>query len=231
MKRRVFLTRTLQTSAVSLGALALNKLEAAPEPAAFSFSQDKLAYAFDALEPHIDAQTMQIHYTKHHMAYVNNANDVLKAGGIPAVGGYEDLFAKMNSFPVKLRNNGGGVWNHNFFWKAMKPGGSPLSGKALDAINGAFGSPEKFREQFTAAAMGQFGSGWAWLVRSNGKLVIGSTPNQDNPLMEGSTLSGTPLLAIDVWEHAYYLKYQNLRKEYIAAWWNVVNWEEVARLM
>lgn len=241
MKRRAFIGNTLRTSAVGIGALALNQLEASPEAPpsdqptgvspAFTFSQDKLTYAFDALEPHIDARTMEIHYGKHHTAYVNNANDALKALDKPAVTGYDDLFAKISAYPAKLRNNAGGVWNHNFFWKAMNPGATPLSGKALEAINGAFGSQEKFREQFTAAAVGQFGSGWAWLVRSNGKLVIGSTPNQDNPLMAGAPVTGTPLLAIDVWEHAYYLKYQNLRKDYIAAWWNVVNWDEVARLM
>ncbi|MDL5045521.1 superoxide dismutase [Oscillatoria amoena NRMC-F 0135] len=139
------------------------------------------------------------------------------------------FFTHVSTLSAKARNNGGGAWNHNFFWKVMRPdGGGVPSGKLAEAINGAFGSFEKFKEQFTAAAMNRFGSGWAWLVNDQGKLKIGSTPNQDNPLMDISELRGTPLLALDVWEHAYYLKYQNKRNEYISNWWSVVNWEGAA---
>lgn len=224
MKRRAFLEDSLKATALTVGTLAVgSSFGAAP----FRFEQVKLGYPYEALEPHIDARTMDIHYNKHHMAYVNNANDALGADKV-TVNGYEELFNQTGKLSAKLRNNSGGVWNHNFFWQIMKPGSAPLSGKALDAINGSFGSLDKFKEQFTAAAMGRFGSGWAWLVRSEGKLKISSTPNQDNPLMDVAEVRGTPILGLDVWEHAYYLKYQNLRKDYIAAWWNVVNWDAVA---
>jgi len=224
MKRRTFLEDSLKATALTVGTLAVGP---AFSTAAFRFEQVQLSYPNEALEPHIDARTMDIHYNKHHMAYVNNANDALTADKIN-VNGYEQLFNQTGKLSAKLRNNAGGVWNHNFFWQVMKPGGAPLTGKALDAINGAFGSVDKFKEQFTAAAMGRFGSGWAWLVRSEGKLKISSTPNQDNPMMDVAEVRGTPLLGLDVWEHAYYLKYQNLRKDYITAWWNVVNWDAVA---
>src|SRR5690606_17161490 len=145
-------------------------------------------------------------------------------------GSEKEFFANASKLSSNARNNGGGAWNHNFFWQVMKPGASKTpSGKISEAINAAFGSFEKFKEQFSKAATGQFGSGWAWLVSDNGKLKIGSTPNQDNPLMDVSELKGTPLLGLDVWEHAYYLKYQNKRNEYIQNWWSVVNWDEVAK--
>jgi len=141
-----------------------------------------------------------------------------------------DFFARISKLSAKLRNNGGGAWNHNFFWQVMRPKATDgPTGKVAEALNASFGSVDKFKEQFTQAAMTRFGSGWAWLVSDNGKLKIGSTPNQDNPLMDVSEFKGTPLLGLDVWEHAYYLKYQNKRNEYIANWWNVVNWDEVAR--
>ena len=196
-----------------------------------SFSQLALPYAYTALEPSIDAQTMEIHYTKHHAAYVKNVNEAIAADGISATD-EKAFFAGASTLSAKARNNGGGAWNHNFFWQVMGPGGtgSP-TGKVLDAITTGFGDMEKFKELFAKAAMGRFGSGWAWLVEQNGKLAIGSTPNQDNPLMDVSDLKGTPLLALDVWEHAYYLKYQNKRNEYVANWWQVVNWDEVARRM
>ena len=194
-----------------------------------------LPYAFDALEPHIDAQTMQIHHGKHHQAYVNNLNAALEKA--PDLQGkpLEELLGKLDGVPeairTAVRNNGGGHWNHSLFWRLMAPPGSAggeAPGAVGQAIASAFGDFAKFREQFAAAATGRFGSGWAWLVSDNGKLSITSTPNQDNPLMEGKR-AGSVLLGLDVWEHAYYLRYQNRRPDYVAAWWNVVNWGEVAR--
>ena len=191
-----------------------------------------LPYAFDALEPHIDAQTMQIHHGKHHQAYVNNLNAALdKAPGTQSKP-LDDLLRDLNAVPetvrAAVRNNGGGHWNHSMFWQILAPnaGGEP-TGKVADAIKSAFGDFGKFKEQFAAAGTGRFGSGWVWLVSDGGKLSITSTPNQDNPLMEGKRA----VLGLDVWEHAYYLKYQNRRPDYIAAFWNVVNWAEVGRRM
>jgi superoxide dismutase, Fe-Mn family len=194
------------------------------------FSQIKLPYEYNALEPHIDAQTMEIHYSKHHAAYIKNVNEAISAEGIKFEN-EKEFFTNINTLSAKARNNGGGAWNHNFFWQVMKPNSTAPAGKISDAINSTFGSFEKFKEQFSQAAMTRFGSGWAWLVSDGGKLKIGSTANQDNPLMNLGTadLKGTPLLALDVWEHAYYLKYQNKRNEYVANWFNVVNWDEVAK--
>jgi Fe-Mn family superoxide dismutase len=192
-----------------------------------------LPYAPDALEPHIDAQTMQIHHGKHHNAYVTNLNAALEKA--PELGDrpLEQLLAGLNDVPEAIRgpvrNNGGGHWNHSKFWTWMGPnaGGEP-GGQVGDAIRSSFGDFAKFRDQFKAAAVGRFGSGWAWLVRDGDKLSITSTPNQDNPLMDGKR-AGDILLGLDVWEHAYYLKYQNRRPDYIDAWWNVVNWGAVGR--
>lgn len=196
---------------------------------ALQFSQVALPYAYNALEPKIDATTMDIHYNKHHTAYIKNVNEAIAAEKISA-STEKDFFANVSKLSAKARNNGGGAWNHNFFWLSMKPeGGGTPSGKVGEAIQSAFGSFDKFKEQFSQAASTRFGSGWAWLVKDGNKLKVGSTPNQDNPLMDASELKGTPLLAIDVWEHAYYLKYQNKRADYIAAWWDVVNWDEVAK--
>jgi superoxide dismutase, Fe-Mn family len=194
------------------------------------FSLPQLPYAYDALEPHIDARTMEIHHTKHHQAYVNNVNAALEKAPEWQGKSLDELMRGINSVPeavrTAVRNNGGGHWNHSLFWQIMGPnkGGEP-SGKLAAAIKSSFGDFAKFKEQFAAAATGRFGSGWAWLVDDgNGKLSITSTPNQDNPLMEGKKA----ILGLDVWEHAYYLKYQNRRPDYIGAWWNVVNWDAVA---
>ncbi|MFA3783077.1 superoxide dismutase [Melioribacteraceae bacterium 4301-Me] len=193
------------------------------------FELPKLPYPFDALEPHIDARTMEIHHDKHHAGYVNNLNKAVEGTEMEKLS-LDELIKNASKYPVAVRNNGGGHYNHSMFWEIMGPnkGGSP-TGALADAINGTFGSFEKFKELFSAAAASRFGSGWAWLVFNNGKLEIGSTPNQDNPLMDLSELKGYPIMGLDVWEHAYYLKYQNRRPEYISAWWNVVNWDEVAK--
>jgi len=190
----------------------------------------KLPYDFAALEPHIDAQTMQIHHGKHHQAYINNLNAALEKHPDLQGKSVEELCRGINSVPeairTAVRNNGGGHWNHSRFWTWMGPGaGGAPTGALGDAINSAFGSFDKFKEEFAKAAVGRFGSGWAWLIDEGGKLSIVSTPNQDNPLMEGKR----PILGVDVWEHAYYLKYQNRRPDYVAAWWNVVNWNEVSK--
>ncbi len=232
MDRRKFVQESLKiTAAAAVGSSLLMKNDsAAASPFALQFAQIALPYAYNALEPHIDAMTMEIHYSKHHAAYIKNVNDAIGAENI-SYSSEKDFFANASKLSAKARNNGGGAWNHNFFWQVMKPGGSAPAGKVMDGITGAFGSLDKFKEQFAAAATGRFGSGWAWLVSDGGKLKIGSTPNQDNPMMDMSDLKGTPLLGIDVWEHAYYLKYQNKRADYVASWWNLVNWEEVAKRM
>jgi superoxide dismutase, Fe-Mn family len=190
----------------------------------------KLPYSYDALEPHIDARTMEIHYTKHHQTYVNNLNAAIEKHPELGKKSVEDLLKDLNSIPedirTAVRNNGGGHANHSLFWTLMSPkGGGEPSGDLADAIKSTLGGFDSFKEQFTKAATGRFGSGWAWLsVDGKGKIVVTSTPNQDNPLSEGLT----PILGLDVWEHAYYLHYQNRRPDYIAAWWNVVNWKQVA---
>lgn len=195
------------------------------------FELPKLPYSYDALEPHIDKLTMEIHHSKHHQAYVNNLNNAV-AGTELEGKSLEELFSSISKAPIAVKNNGGGVYNHNLFWTIMKPnGGGVPTGAVADAINGAFGSFDEFKKQFSNAGTTRFGSGWAWLVVANGKLVITSSPNQDNPLMDISEVKGFPILTLDVWEHAYYLHYQNRRPDYIASWWNVVNWDEVnARL-
>lgn len=189
-----------------------------------------LPYPFDALEPHIDAQTMEIHHDRHHATYVNNLNAALEKHPELFDKSLDELLSNLDSVPedirTAVRNNGGGHANHTLFWEILsKNGGGAPSGELADAINSAFGSFEKFKEEFTKAATTRFGSGWAWLVVDNGKLSVTSTPNQDSPIMEGKT----PILGLDVWEHAYYLKYQNKRPDYINAFWNVVNWDEVAK--
>ncbi|MBI3220241.1 MAG: superoxide dismutase [Bacteroidetes bacterium] len=230
--RRKFIKNAAQSTALATVSTSLlfNSVDAwAMETPAVQFSQITLPYAFNALEPNIDAMTMEIHYGKHHAAYIKNVNEAIASEKI-SFENEQQFFSNISKLSAKARNNGGGAWNHNFFWQVMKPnGGGAPTGKTADAIHGAFGSFDKFKEQFTDAAMKRFGSGWAWLVSDAGKLKIGSTANQDNPLMDVSDLKGTPLLAIDVWEHAYYLKYQNKRADYIASWWNTINWDTVAK--
>lgn len=231
ISRRKFVTTAAKATAVTaLGAtMILDSEKSFGATAPFQFAQVALPYAFDALEPHIDALTMDIHYHKHHAAYIKNVNEAIAAEKI-TFENEKDFFTNASKLSAKARNNAGGAWNHNFFWQVMKPnGGGTPSGKIGEAVQSAFGSFDKMKEQFTQAAMTRFGSGWAWLINDNGKLKIGSTPNQDNPMMDVSDLKGTPLLALDVWEHAYYLKYQNKRNEYVASWWNLVNWDEVAK--
>jgi Fe-Mn family superoxide dismutase len=196
-----------------------------------SFTLAPLPYAHEALEPHIDAQTMHIHHGKHHQAYVDNLNKAI-AGTEHESKSIEELVKHAGSISAAVRNNGGGHWNHTFFWASMSPnaGGTP-TGALADAINSAFGSLDAFKEKFNQAGMTRFGSGWAWLIVKEGKLEIVSTPNQDNPLMDVAEVKGTPILGADVWEHAYYLKYQNRRADYLAAFWNVVNWTVVAERM
>mgnify|MGYP001461225602 CR=1 FL=1 len=195
-----------------------------------AFTLPDLPYPPTALEPHIDARTMEIHHGKHHAAYVNNLNAAIQ--GTEHEGkSLENLLANVSKLPVAVRNNGGGHWNHTMFWEIMAPnaGGEP-GGDLGAAIAKAFGSFEEFKKQFGQAAATRFGSGWAWLsIGEDGGLFISSTPNQDNPLMDVAEKPGRPILGLDVWEHAYYLNYQNRRPDYISAWWNVVNWKEVAR--
>jgi Fe-Mn family superoxide dismutase len=195
-----------------------------------AFTLPALPYAFNALEPHIDARTMEIHHGKHHNAYVTNLNNAV-AGKPEENLSIDEICKNISKHPVAVRNNGGGHWNHSFFWTIMGPnaGGEP-SGALADAINAAFGTFDEFKTKFGAAAAGRFGSGWAWLIADgSGKLQITSTPNQDNPLMDVVEVKGKPVLGVDVWEHAYYLTYQNRRPDYVTAFWNVVNWDEVAK--
>jgi Fe-Mn family superoxide dismutase len=202
-----------------------------------AYELPKLPYDYSALDPHIDARTMEIHHTKHHQAYITNVNNAIKGKPDLEKKSVEDLIRDLNSVPedirTAVRNNGGGHANHSFFWKIMGPkaGGEP-KGKLADDIKSTFGGFDQFKEKFSAAGVGRFGSGWAWLIRNkSGKLEIVSTANQDSPLMGKAIagVEGTPILGLDVWEHAYYLNYQNRRPDYIKAWWNVVNWDAVAK--
>lgn len=198
------------------------------------FSLPKLPYAYNALEPFIDAQTMEIHHSKHHQAYVNNLNAAIQKEISLKGKSVEELLANVSKLPesvrTAIRNNGGGHWNHAFFWQLLKTGTKP-SEKVNLVINKNFGSMEEFKKQFEKVAMGQFGSGWAWLIKQGDKLVVTSTQNQDNPLMDVNTVKGTPIIGLDVWEHAYYLKYQNKRADYTQAFWNILNWEKVEQLL
>lgn len=185
-----------------------------------------LSYAFDALEPHIDALTMQIHHDKHHQAYVDNLNKAL-AGTNDEGKTLEELMDNISAYPVAVRNNGGGHYNHSLFWTILGPGANQPTGALAKAINETFGSLDELKEKMSTAGATRFGSGWAWLLVNDGKLYVSSTPNQDNPLMDIVEVKGIPILGIDVWEHAYYLKYQNKRPDYLKAIWNVINWEAV----
>jgi Fe-Mn family superoxide dismutase len=219
MKRAEF----LQKSIVLAGASVV--LPSFASPVADSFSLPSLPYAFDALEPHIDRLTMEIHHDRHHKAYVDNLNKALP-GTTKSI---EEILGSVSSQPVAVRNNGGGHWNHSFFWNVLAPAkGSKPSAALAKQIDTDFGSFEAFKAEFAKAATSRFGSGWAWLIKKEGKLVISSTPNQDNPLMDLAEVKGQPILALDVWEHAYYLKYMNKRADYIAAFWNLVNWDFVS---
>ena len=196
-----------------------------------AFTLPALPYAFNALEPHIDARTMEIHHGKHHNAYITNLNNAI-AGTDAEKLSLEEISKNISKYPAPVRNNGGGHYNHSLFWTILGPGaGGAPTGKLGDAINASFGSFDEFKTKFAAAATGRFGSGWAWLIKdASGKLAITSTPNQDNPLMDlPEIVKGTPVIGLDVWEHAYYLNYQNRRPDYITAWWNVVNWNEAAK--
>tara|TARA_B100000949_G_scaffold176445_1_gene157222 strand:+ start:4473 stop:5138 length:666 start_codon:yes stop_codon:yes gene_type:complete len=194
-----------------------------------AFELPKLPYAYDALEPHIDARTMEIHHTKHHNGYTTKLNNAIEGTDL-AGKGIEDILTGLDMSNSAVRNNGGGFFNHSLFWEVMSPnGGGTPSGELASAIDEAFGSFDAFKEKFSSAAATQFGSGWAWLcVHKGGKLEICSTPNQDNPIMPGVGCGGYPILGLDVWEHAYYLHYQNLRPDYIAAFFNVINWDKVS---
>ena len=192
-----------------------------------AFTLPALPYAHDALEPHIDTLTMQIHHGKHHQAYVDNLNKAL-AGTENENKSLEELMAIMSTLPVAVRNNGGGHYNHSLFWTVLGPNGGEPTGSLATAINDTFGSLDALKEKMSTAGATRFGSGWAWLLVQDGKLVVSSTPNQDNPLMDLAEVKGTPILGIDVWEHAYYLHYQNRRPDYLKAIWNVINWEAVA---
>lgn len=199
-------------------------------PFATGFSQTKLGYPFSALAPHIDAKTMEIHYTKHAASYASNLNDAAKEEKVDTSKPLENVLAEISKFSVKMRNNAGGHYNHELFWSVMSPnGGGKPEGKLMDAINSSFGSYEAFVTEFETAAKTRFGSGWAWLnVTSDKKLSVSSTPNQDNPLMDVAEVKGTPILGLDVWEHAYYLNYQNRRPDYVSAFWNLVDWKAVS---
>ncbi|GDX44135.1 superoxide dismutase [Bacteroidota bacterium] len=228
-QRRTFIKQSIGAS-LAMGAhavLAGNLL--AKENQSSAFLQTPLPYAFNALEPNIDAMTMELHYTKHAAAYTKNLNEAAVAEIKGVNLSIEEVLRKISSFSVKMRNNGGGHFNHEFFWKTMKPGASVLhDGKLKESILSSFNSFDNFKSKLSDAAMSRFGSGWAWLYVDEKKLLqIGSTPNQDNPLMDVSNIKGAPILGLDVWEHAYYLKYQNRRAEYVSNWFNLIDWKKV----
>lgn len=235
MQRRKFITNLSKAGiAVAAGpAIAANlPFDAATKASLHfqtGFDQTPLSYNYNALEPMIDAQTMEIHYSKHAAAYSTNLKDAVKAENVDPKLTLEEILANISSYSVKMRNNGGGHYNHELFWKSMKPKGEGMpSGKLLEAIEKEFGSFASFKTLFNDAAKNRFGSGWAWLIiNDKKKLNVISTPNQDNPLMNVSDIKGFPILCLDVWEHAYYLKYQNKRVDYIENWWKIINWEYI----
>ena len=231
--RRQFIATTAKAGlALGLAGTSLSEVFAASAQLPFftGYTQQPLPYAYAALEPAIDARTMEIHYTKHAASYASNLRDAAKEEGVDTTRPLEQVLGSISKYSTKMRNNGGGHYNHELFWSILQPvGGAGPEGALLSAINSSFGSYEAFVGQFEAAAKTRFGSGWAWLlVDASGKLVVSSTPNQDNPLMDITEVKGTPILGLDVWEHAYYLNYQNRRPDYVAAFWKVVNWNAVA---
>jgi len=231
--RRKFIIASATIGAGSLlASSSVNKLFAGNNgnfPLHEAFKQEPLAYAYNALEPSIDALTMEIHYTKHAAAYCKNLNDAIHGETAAAHKSIEEILSSVSKYSAKIRNNAGGHYNHEFFWKSLSPKATQASSKLTDAITKSFGSADAFKTQFNDAAKARFGSGWAWLYADKDKaLKIGSTPNQDNPLMDASDIKGTPLIGLDVWEHAYYLKYQNKRADYIDAFWKVLNWDFVS---
>ncbi len=233
MDKRTFLKKSIALTAgiaftAPMFSGKITSTEHFPELALFS--QDPLSYSFDALEPYIDAKTMELHYSKHHAGYTKNFNAAVEKEGL---GGktIEEIFSSITKYPDSVRNNGGGFFNHNLFWKVMSPDQGKLSDALSVSIIKNFGSLQNFKDEFSKAATGIFGSGWAWLIVNGDKLMITTTANQDNPLMEiPHNVKGKPILALDVWEHAYYLNYQNKRADYINAFWNVVNWNYVSQL-
>lgn len=194
-----------------------------------AFTLPDLPYAYDALEPTIDAATMELHHSKHHQAYVGKLNEAVEADPQLQGKSLEEILGRISSLPKKVRDNGGGHWNHSFFWETMTGDGGKPTGRLAEAIDEKFGSFDDFKKTFNEAGVGQFGSGWVWLVADDaGRLSVAATPNQDNPLMDDVSVKGSPIIGNDVWEHAYYLKYNNRRADYLAAWWDVVNWEKAA---
>lgn len=233
MKRRKFITTSMLAGISTVTGnsptfSAASKIQS-KEQKSMAFTLPNLSYAHDALEPYIDKMTMEIHHGKHHAAYVTNLNNAVQNTEWEKKT-LEEILSNVSKLSVAVRNNGGGHWNHSAFWNWLTPksAGQP-AGEFSTAINRDFGSLDKFKEQFNQAAMGRFGSGWSWLIKQHDKLVIASTPNQDNPLMDIADVKGIPILGVDVWEHAYYLKHQNRRADYLLAWWKVVNWEEAAK--
>jgi len=227
--RREFIKTTVLGSAAILASTSLTKGLNVLDGGS-NFVLPPLPYAFEALEPYIDKRTMQIHHDKHHAGYVRKLNNAVDENDLSGQS-LDQLLGNISKYPDSVRNNGGGHYNHSLYWKVMTPaGGGEPSGPLAEAINGAFGEFSKFQELLGTAASKRFGSGWAWLyVNKNGKLEVGSTPNQDNPLMNDAEIKGTPILGIDVWEHAYYLKYQNKRSDYVKNWWRTINWNEVSK--
>lgn len=230
--RRGFLADSIKLGigtavASAIGPVSLFGSETTKNHEILEFKQVPLGFSFNALEPHIDALTTEIHYTKHHATYIKNVNEAIKTEALSFKDEY-DFFNNASRLSTKARNNGGGAWNHNFFWQSLHPNGLEVPSEKLRlAIDKSFGSFESFKEQFSAAALARFGSGWVWLIDQKGTLKIITSPNQDNPLMDDAPAKGNPLLALDLWEHAYYLKYQNRRNEYIGAFWKIINWRNV----
>jgi superoxide dismutase, Fe-Mn family len=239
--RRSFLKKGALLSLLGLNAGAVGRVMASTSydpyppmesfaPVAGKYQLPALPYSYDAIEPYIDKETMEIHHSRHHQTYVDNLNKAIDGNAAAQALNLEGLCKEISKFPAAVRNNAGGHYNHSFFWNILSPdGGEKPGGKLGAAIENSFQSFDNFKTKFTEAALGHFGSGWAWLVSNKGKLEIGTTPNQDNPLMDVSSFRGIPVIGLDVWEHAYYLKHQNKRSDYIKAWWGAVNWQQAEK--